>query len=290
MRTLVSACIITLVAAAPVAAQVCGDANGNDTVTVTDGVQALRAAAGLSSSCDDGCDVDGNGSITVSDGVNILRKAAGLPVNEACEFTASEANGVVGPTFSAFGGMSKVPGIATGADAAAVGDCENNGTVETVDNRTSSAATFTNCEIGGAILDGTISRAVLGSGVALGFDGFQITRKKTGEMHTVNGTLAVTAETSTQGTAKRLNGTLSITSSQRGSFTFQLQRVLLLGDGSVRQGTLLYDLSKTTGGKIAAISITLAATGDSPVNVPLRNQQVRKFLLDPDTHLLVPAV
>lgn len=290
MRTLISACIVTLVAAAPVAAQVCGDANGNDTVTVTDGVQALRAAAGLSSSCEDGCDVDGNGAITVSDGVNILRKAAGLAINEACEFTASEANGVVGPTFSVFGGMTKVPGVASGASAAAVGDCENGGTVETIDTGTSSAATFTNCQIKGAILDGTISRAVLGSGVALGFDGFRTTRIKTGEMHTLNGTLSVTAETSTQGTAKRLNGTLNVMSSKRGSFTLTFQRVLLLGDGSVRQGMVLYDLSKTTNGKIATVSITLTATGDFPVTILLRNQQVRRFTLGRDTLLLVPAV
>ncbi len=287
MRTLVLACVITMVAAAPAAAQVCGDANGNDTVTVTDGVQALRAAAGLSSTCDDGCDVDGSGAITVSDGVNILRKAAGLAINEACEFTASEANGVVGPTFSMFDGITKVPGIASGASAAAVGDCENGGTVQVFNGTgASSSAHFTNCEIKGAIVDGTIARAVLGAGVVLGFDGFMITRKKTGEMHTVNGQLGVLSET--QG--KRLGGTLTIMSSKRGTFTLELQRVLVAADGSVRQGTVLYDLSKTTNGKIAEIQITLTDTGDFPVRILLRNQQVRQFLLDRDTRLLLPAV
>lgn len=59
--------------------EMCGDADDSGTVTVTDGVQTLRAAAGLSTSCTVGrCDVDGNGSITVSDGVNVLRAAAGL--------------------------------------------------------------------------------------------------------------------------------------------------------------------------------------------------------------------
>mgnify|MGYP003693732739 CR=1 FL=1 len=76
------------VTATPPAAQTCGDANGNDDVTVTDGVQALRAAAGLSSSCEDGCDVDGSGTVSVTDGVNILRKAAGFAINEACDFTS----------------------------------------------------------------------------------------------------------------------------------------------------------------------------------------------------------
>ena len=64
-------------------AGVCGDADGNGEVTVTDGVQVLRAGAGLSSSCTADparCDVDGNTVVTVSDGVGVLRLAAGLPV------------------------------------------------------------------------------------------------------------------------------------------------------------------------------------------------------------------
>ena len=51
----------------------------------TDGVQTLRAAAGLSSSCTPArCDLDDGGSISVTDGVNVLRAAAGLTVNLAC--------------------------------------------------------------------------------------------------------------------------------------------------------------------------------------------------------------
>jgi hypothetical protein len=64
---------------------VCGDADGNGTVSVTDGVQALRMAAGLTSTCTLArCDVDGNGEVTVSDGVNVLRRAAGLSGADAC--------------------------------------------------------------------------------------------------------------------------------------------------------------------------------------------------------------
>jgi hypothetical protein len=63
----------------------CGDADGNGSVTVTDGVQTLRAAAGLSSTCTlTRCDVNGSGSITVSDGVQVLRAAAGLAVGGTC--------------------------------------------------------------------------------------------------------------------------------------------------------------------------------------------------------------
>jgi hypothetical protein len=64
---------------------VCGDADGNGSVTVSDGVQVLRAAAELSSSCTLArCDVDGNGTISVSDGVNVLRGAADLPFTADC--------------------------------------------------------------------------------------------------------------------------------------------------------------------------------------------------------------
>ena len=63
----------------------CGDADGSGSITVTDGVQALRAAAGLSSPCTAAtCDLNGSGDITVTDGVQVLRAAAGLPTTLAC--------------------------------------------------------------------------------------------------------------------------------------------------------------------------------------------------------------
>jgi len=73
------------VLAATAQAQVCGDADGSGSVTVTDGVNVLRAAAGLSGDCPLArCDVDGSGAITVTDGVNVLSAAAGLSVNLSC--------------------------------------------------------------------------------------------------------------------------------------------------------------------------------------------------------------
>jgi hypothetical protein len=52
---------------------------------VTDGVQVLRAVAGLSNTCTPArCDVDGSGGVTVTDGVNVLRKVAGLSAPNAC--------------------------------------------------------------------------------------------------------------------------------------------------------------------------------------------------------------
>ncbi len=85
MRMAMAAAVLALGASAAVAADVCGDADGSGAISVTDGVQTLRAAAGLGSACTPSrCDLDGSGGISVSDGVNVLRAAAGLTVRLAC--------------------------------------------------------------------------------------------------------------------------------------------------------------------------------------------------------------
>ncbi len=64
---------------------ICGDVDDNGTVSVTDGVQVLRAAAELPSECTLAiCDADVDGEIGVTDGVIVLRKAALLPINDNC--------------------------------------------------------------------------------------------------------------------------------------------------------------------------------------------------------------
>jgi uncharacterized protein len=78
------AIVVAFTVTAPAAAQICGDADDSGSITVTDGVNVLRAAAGLGQ-CDAArCDVDGNGSVTVTDGVNVLRAAAGLGNPTGC--------------------------------------------------------------------------------------------------------------------------------------------------------------------------------------------------------------
>jgi predicted lipoprotein len=75
------------------AAQVCGDADGSGSITVTDGVRVLRSAAGLGD-CDlTLCDADGSGSVSVTDGVNVLRAAAGLGDPTGCP----DGGGGLGP-------------------------------------------------------------------------------------------------------------------------------------------------------------------------------------------------
>lgn len=88
LALLAAAALGVALAAAPAAAQIfplCGDVDDNDSVTVSDGVQALRASAELPSDCTLAvCDVDVDGEITLPDGITILRKAAGLPITQNC--------------------------------------------------------------------------------------------------------------------------------------------------------------------------------------------------------------
>ncbi len=67
--------------------EVCGDLDGNGSVAVTDGVKALRFAAGLDNPTECALlasDADGDGKVSVTDGVLILRAAADLPGALTC--------------------------------------------------------------------------------------------------------------------------------------------------------------------------------------------------------------
>ncbi len=138
-------------------AQVCGDADGSGTVTVTDGVQTLRAAASLSSSCVAGrCDVDGSGAITVTDGVNVLRKAAGLGISEQCPATSTNAAVKV-----FLGEMTKIARIGAPASAARLTalvqgaittDCDE-GFIEIE----GTISTFHGCRFGAILINGAVT-------------------------------------------------------------------------------------------------------------------------------------
>jgi hypothetical protein len=153
-------------------AQVCGDADGSGTVTVTDGVAVLRSAAGLSSSCTENansCDVDSSGGTTVTDGVNVLRKAAGLSITENCpgggDATADVAKvtDVIVPFLTL--GLREVPSVNLGAadvqPAGGTEDCEDGGSRTTTQSGVTITVTFDACQVseaglGSFQLDGVI--------------------------------------------------------------------------------------------------------------------------------------
>lgn len=89
---------LVLLLSSPSFASECGDIDGNGTISVTDGVLALRCSAGLSIPfpCLPNGDINNDGKVTVTDGVNILRKAAelieagGLNTNLTCNIVWDE--------------------------------------------------------------------------------------------------------------------------------------------------------------------------------------------------------
>ncbi len=186
-----AACSLVLVGSA--SAQVCGDADGNGSVTVTDGVQTLRAAAGLSSSCTAiACDVDGNGSVTVTDGVNVLRKAAGVTIAESCPGGRdAQLASLLGSTLPAFGGLTKFSAGSASASARAAQvfqqACDNQDGSFTFDDQTGEF-TFTNCNLEGFRYDGFLTI----SGDTLDFD-LTFTDLSTGEFEALSGSLSARA-------------------------------------------------------------------------------------------------
>ena len=152
---LVSAVMLGLWLAAPASAAVCGDADGSGSVTVTDGVQVLRAAADLSSDCSQHaseCDVDGNGSVTVSDGVNVLRLAADLSVSTNCQGSGGVDTDVAGvaqvtvPFLTL--GVSALGEVTIGsASAADTQDCEDGGSRTTTSGGGTASVTFNACRV-----------------------------------------------------------------------------------------------------------------------------------------------
>ena len=151
---LFSAVVFGAFVASTASAQVCGDADGNGSVTVTDGVQVLRAAADLSSGCSqrqNSCDVDGNGSVTVSDGVNVLRLAADLPVTANCPGggAGADVSAVVDVTVPFLTlGLSALGEVSIGsASVADTQDCEDGGSRSTTSGGGSASVTFNACRV-----------------------------------------------------------------------------------------------------------------------------------------------
>jgi hypothetical protein len=108
-----------LLGVAPALGQTCGDADESGVISVTDGVQVLRAAAGLAADCPATlCDVDGSGTVSVTDGVNVLRAAAGLAVELRCTVLSAQERQVFG-ALQKSGQVTRI--LALGLEAADAG-------------------------------------------------------------------------------------------------------------------------------------------------------------------------
>lgn len=67
-----------------VAPVLCGDANGDGTITATDALMGLTAAIGLRTCALCVCDIDGSGAVTATDALMVLKVAVGQVIAPQC--------------------------------------------------------------------------------------------------------------------------------------------------------------------------------------------------------------
>ncbi len=219
--------------AVPAAAQVCGDADGNGTVSVSDGVQTLRAAAGLSSTCTDAvCDVDGSGAVTVTDGVSVLRKAAGLPITENCGGAlASQPETVLHEIDTLF----KI-GLAY-ATSTPVASCANgaDGAIDVTTDTDGTTTSFDTCQVDDVELFGDI---ILGA-TTLSFCVFEAdTVGEEDFISDYDGDLTL----GNAGGGRSLNGVLDVTTDSASALTVTVNGVVVV-DGKLTSGSVDVDLT-----------------------------------------------
>lgn len=221
-------------AVAPVAAQVCGDADGNGTVTVTDGVVTLRAAAGLDTSCTPAtCDVDGNGAVTVTDGVNVLRQAAELPAFNACP------GGSTGQPQTVLREMQTLFTVGLPyATNTKVTACANDGTVEDLPPDADGVDTeFFACQVGSVLIEGDI---IVGPAL-LTFSFLAVTTADENEDDIANYDGALTLATS--GAGRSMNGTVDVDSESAGPLLpLTFANTVIVG-AQLTSGTATLDLT-----------------------------------------------
>ena len=262
-------------------AQECGDADGNGSVTVTDGVQALRAAAGLSSTCTATvCDVDGSGSVTVTDGVNILRKAAGITIAEACGGRDAQVQTLLRNTLPIFGALTKGAGGTSARAAGSTNLCENSDG-EVAYDPNFDEIDFTNCIIGGIAFDGALGGV---STNTLSFD-IDFTVVATDEFFSFFGDLTETPV----GRNSTLAGSLDVSFSDLGDLNIAFEDVLSDPDGNFIGGSLLFDAAQAEIPDVSAIRVGFTGTATLPVSVILTDQSTVGFTFDLDSGVLTPT-
>jgi hypothetical protein len=256
-------------------AGVCGDANGDGNVSVSDGVQTLRAAAGLGSQCDTDCDIDGSGAITVSDGVNVLRKAAGLAVTDACP-GGDPVSSLIGHTIDVFGPITKVGAVGGAAAAGTSSPCDN---PEGGFQQNADGFIFDDCRIGNVSFTGFLGR----SASTLSFDNLAVTRN--GDVLTLVGSLNV----GDAGGNPELNGVLNGDSRVLGAYVITYQQVVTGSQGETLDGVLVFDTSDANLGDVVEVRVTLTTGTALPVLVTHADDSTQSFTYNPNTDVLTPT-
>lgn len=278
-KSFLGACCAVVLFSVPASAQVCGDADGNGQVSVTDGVQALRAAATLTSTCTAArCDVDGNGTVSVTDGVNILRKAASLPITENCPNTEAQIEELLQNTLPIFGQLTKVGGAAS-AQIAETFACDNEDGFFEIDDETFEISFF-NCRLDIFLYDGTLTP----DGNTLFFD-LEFIDLTTDESFSFFGDLSFR---STQ-TGGIIAGSLDVSFENLGEVSVVFENIETDVDDNFVGGSILFDA--TDSGIEGVVGIRVGFTTDVvvPVSVILDDQSVVAFDFDTISGELTPV-
>jgi hypothetical protein len=277
-KLLAAVAALSLFSVTTASAQLCGDADLSGAVTVTDGVQTLRAAATLSSSCTAAaCDVDGSGSITVTDGVNVLRKAAGIAITENCPGSSVDAQveSLLRSTLPVFGNLTKL-GAPAQARAAETFQCDNVGGSFTIDDQTGELE-FSNCELGGFLYDGFFA----GDADTLDFD-ITFTDLSTGGSETLSGSLS-----------QRVSGQNFVVSgffdleSSFGSFSVDFNELVVDANGFFVGGSLEFSVDDGFS-DVESIRLTFDTSNFALVEVFLVDGEVLPFSYDVSSGELTP--
>ncbi len=246
----------TLVVVTFAYAKQCGDVDGDGTVTVSDAVNHLRAAAELPSACTlDVCDLNLDNEITVSDGTLALRAAAELE-HATCTLeigaeVAARTHGIMEVGVAVVGDVSAVRSAATVP-------CPDGGSFD----ETPTTLTYVDCREGDVVSTGTVDVVdVAGSAdVQVTFHDFMAVRLSTGEKLTSSGTVTF----SPRGTDLAVNGTIARSSNLRGEFTDAYAEVVADTSGDVvllESGTVLTTVSRGIGPSLHVTTIETSIVG-----------------------------
>lgn len=223
----------------PALAAVCGDANGNGTVTVTDGVQMLRSAVGLSGCELKICDLTLDGRMTVTDGVLALRKAANLPADASCIEEQIDQQVARVDAFLDIG-LGALPAVTGRARAAQTIPCADGG-VEIV---TETAIQDIDCRNGTFVSNGTIFFEPFGEDtVVASTNGFRLVNLANGAELVSTGSLDIVFD----GSSVTFNGAIDRVSNVVGSFTDVFTDVVTDENGVAYLGEVITNVTNGVG-------------------------------------------
>jgi hypothetical protein len=261
--TIIGLGVAVLAAAAPAAGATCGDANRTGTVTVTDGVLVLRAAAELPATVcpKERCDMNLDDRVTVTDGVLALRVAAGIQTSVACSSTQVDTIfGTIQKTIGRGGGQASASARARAANTTT--PCSGGGS-QTDDGVT---LTFDNCQEDDLVTNGTITFTAVDTDVVdVSFATSDFT-PSTGETLDTSGTLHFTFFD--DGTTQ-VDGTLSYASSIFGTYDTAFSEVQLDADFVTFSGEILTTVvdGRDAFANLSALEITMYSPTLSEIGV-----------------------